>query len=86
MGGKERAVCAHSTGVNVGSLWLQLVPLLFSVCGSPEFEATVGRVRAGQPAEQLDQHSRYGLHLHGKRSLSVTLRYCVCSIHPEPSM
>ena len=69
-------MCAHSEG-GVGSLWLQLVPLLFSVCGSPEFEATVGRVRAGRLRRQLDQHSRYGHHLHEEVTVSYTEILCV---------
>ena len=70
---------AHSTG-GVGSPWLQLVPLLFSVCGSPEFEATVGRVRTGCLLRQLlhwDQDSRYELHLHEEVTVSYTEILCV---------
>ena len=70
------------------SPWLQLVPLLFSMYSSPEFEATVGKVRAGHLRRQLshwDQDSRHELHLH-EEVTAVTLRYWVCSIHPEPSM
>ena len=69
----------HSAG-GVGSPWLQLVPLLFSVYSSPEFEATVGKVRAGCLHKQVshwDQGSRYEPHLHKEVTVSYIEILCV---------
>ena len=69
----------HSAG-GVGSLWLQLVPLLFSMYSSPEFEATVGKVRVGCLRKQLshwDQDSRYEPHLYEEVTVSYIEILCV---------